>query len=134
MFCCFSGYCTIYCDVCVCKSKFSVCVCVCKPNVLPKTRHFNLSQKLTISPKNHSPLPSLQVAERKADLYLHTTDIKKWDICAGDAVLRTLGGHMTTMTGEDIDYGLGGDPKNMDGILATATESEHAQYLERLKF
>ena len=76
---------------------------------------------------------SPQVAERKADLYLHTTAIKKWDICAGDAVLRTLGGKMTSRTGADVDYSLNGDPKNYDGIIATVTETEHAKYLKRLK-
>lgn len=76
---------------------------------------------------------SLQVAERKADLYLHTTAIKKWDICAGNAVLNTLGGKMTTRRGERIDYSLDGDPKNSDGIIATATEKEHADYLSKLR-
>ena len=77
--------------------------------------------------------PIFQVAECKADLYLHTTAIKKWDLCAGDAVLRTLGGKMTSRTGAEIDYSLNGDPKNYDGIIATATETQHAEYLERLK-
>ena len=74
-----------------------------------------------------------QVAERRADLYLHTTAIKKWDICAGNAVLNTLGGKMTTRRGEKIDYSLDGDPKNSDGIIATATENEHMDYLSKLK-
>ena len=74
-----------------------------------------------------------QVAERKADLYLHTTAIKKWDICAGDAVLRTLGGKMTTRRGREINYGLHGDPKNSDGIVAVGTEDQHAQFLEKLR-
>ena len=80
-----------------------------------------------------SPCPGLQVAQRRADLYLHTTAIKKWDICAGNAVLNTLGGRMTTRRGDHIDYSLEGNPKNSDGIVATATETEHADYLNRLR-
>ena len=78
-------------------------------------------------------LSFFQVAERKADLYLHTTAIKKWDICAGDAVLRTLGGKMTSRRGAEIDYSLEGDPKNSDGLIAAVTESEHTEYLEKLR-
>lgn len=50
---------------------------------------------------------TLAVAEKNADLYFHTTAIKKWDICAGDAVLSTIGGRMTTRRGKGIDYSLG---------------------------
>lgn len=75
---------------------------------------------------------ALAVAEKYADLYLHTTAIKKWDICAGDAVLRTIGGKMTTGKGKELDYSLGGDPKNSDGIVAAFTEEEHGEYLAKL--
>ena len=40
---------------------------------------------------------------------------------------------MTSRTGAEIDYSLNGDPKNYDGIIATATETQHAKYLEWLK-
>ena len=76
---------------------------------------------------------TLAVAEKNADLYFHTTAIKKWDICAGDALLSTIGGRMTTRRGKKIDYSLEGDPKNSDGIVAAVTEKQHLEYLERLK-
>ena len=89
------------------------------------------------SPFSHSAILSFshahQVVERKVDLYLHTTAIKKWDICAGDAILRTVGGKMTTRKGKEIDYSLEGDPKNSDGIIAAFTEVKHEEYLNKLK-
>ena len=48
------------------------------------------------------------------------TPIKKWDLCAPDAVLRAHHGTMTTLTNQTISY----DPQNKnmlitDGLLAT---------------
>lgn len=68
---------------------------------------------------------SIQVATGNASAYIHTTQIKKWDICAGDAVLRALGGKMTTLTGEDITYGADSDFINKRGLLATLTGHEN---------
>lgn len=80
-----------------------------------------------------SGFKALSVAERANDLYLHTTAIKKWDICAGNAVLNTLHGRMTTIKGDEIDYGFDGDPKNTDGIVAAYTTTNHQEYLKRLQ-
>ena len=50
--------------------------------------------------------------------YLHKTKIKKWDICAGDALLRAGGGMMTDWDGRDFEYGADSDPLNDKGVLA----------------
>ena len=42
----------------------------------------------------------------------------KFPSCAGDAILRTLGGKQTKLNGEDIDYDHHGDPKNEGGLVA----------------
>ena len=69
------------------------------------------------------------------DAYVHVTLIKKWDICAGDALLRSLGGRLTTLKGQDVDYGSdgpdGAQEKNEGGVLATM--HDHAAYVELLK-
>ncbi|XP_020837252.1 inositol monophosphatase 3-like [Phascolarctos cinereus] len=64
-------------------------------------------------------LLNLNKAEQpdQADAYLHITFIKKWDICAGNAVLSALGGHMTTLDGKDIDYL--DSPGNKEGLIAS---------------
>lgn len=65
----------------------------------------------------------------EADIYVHTTFIKKWDICAGAALLTELGGHMTTLKGENIDYS--GTPVNEGGLVASIG-IDHKALLERL--
>ncbi|XP_062260213.1 inositol monophosphatase 3 [Platichthys flesus] len=65
----------------------------------------------------------------QADVYVHITFIKKWDICAGAAVLKALGGHMTTLTGEDIDYS--GEALNKGGLVASVGV-DHKAVLEKL--
>ncbi len=40
------------------------------------------------------------------DAYVHVTLIKKWDICAGDAILRALGGQLTDLSGKTVYFSL----------------------------
>ena len=67
------------------------------------------------------------------DVYVHVTLIKKWDICAGDAILRTLGsGKLTTLKGEDVDYsGRPAHEKNEGGVIAAM--HDHAAFVNLLK-
>lgn len=67
--------------------------------------------------------------QEKADVYIHVTYIKKWDICAGNAVLKALGGHMTTLAGEEITY-MGSDG-NEDGLIASI-RMNHQTLVEKL--
>ena len=76
---------------------------------------------------------SLQVAQRKADLYFHTKPINKWSTCAGNALLSALGGEMTTRKGNLIDYSLQSESTINDGLIATLSEEKHKQYLNKLK-
>ncbi|KAH8235949.1 hypothetical protein KR032_011184 [Drosophila birchii] len=72
----------------------------------------------------------LQVVANNATAYLHTSKIKKWDICAGDAILHALGGTMTTLTDQLINYGPDESPVNTEGLLATL--ERHDDYMEKL--
>ncbi len=75
----------------------------------------------------------LQVVKGEADLYLHTTRIKKWDICAGNAVLNAVGGRMSTLRGQEIDYSFGGSPQNEDGIVAAKPEGVQETFVQQLQ-
>lgn len=73
----------------------------------------------------------LEVVSGRADAYLHSSLIKKWDICAGDALLRALGGRMSALDGSDLRYGPRDDPKAKGGLLATL--HGHAAHLGALR-
>uniref|UniRef100_A0A8D2JKF5 inositol-phosphate phosphatase n=2 Tax=Varanus komodoensis TaxID=61221 RepID=A0A8D2JKF5_VARKO len=67
--------------------------------------------------------------QEKADVYIHVTYIKKWDICAGNAVLDALGGRMTTLAGEEINYT--GSDGNEGGLIASININ-HRALVEKL--
>lgn len=73
----------------------------------------------------------LQVVFNNATTYLHKTAIKKWDLCAGNAILNSLGGHMTDFQGNEINYVDDKNYKHEAGIIATI--SNHDSYLEKLQ-
>lgn len=64
------------------------------------------------------------------DVYIHATAIKKWDLCAGNAIIKSINGKMTTLKGESIDYSTNGNVKVLDGILVT--RYDHGYYLSKL--
>ncbi|CAH2285262.1 inositol monophosphatase 3 [Pelobates cultripes] len=80
----------------------------------------NKTEIISAGGSGYKVLSLLDVKEEKqehADVYIHVTFIKKWDICAGNAILNALGGHMTTLKGEEIIYT--GSDGNEGGILAS---------------
>ena len=60
----------------------------------------------------------LEVIADRADVYLHVTAIKKWDLCAGHAILSGVAGTMSTLNGESLDYSADTNPKNIKGTQA----------------
>ena len=53
----------------------------------------------------HSGYKAWALFDGTAEAYVHTTLIKKWDICPGDAFMRSYGGKMTRLNGDEIKYG-----------------------------
>lgn len=104
--------------------------------VLENTTHFllsDLSNDLnSLSLLGYKVLALLDVpdmTQEKADLYIHVTYIKKWDICAGNAILKALGGHMTTLNGEEISY-TGSD--GIEGGLLASIRMNHQALVRKL--
>lgn len=72
----------------------------------------------------------LQVVFDNATAYIHQTRIKKWDICAGNAILEALGGQMTTLKGKGISYASTDPAVNDEGVLATL--KDHKYYVKKI--
>ncbi|KAK3591164.1 hypothetical protein CHS0354_029013 [Potamilus streckersoni] len=89
-----------------------------------------LGEKAEITAAGGAGYKTLEVITGNSDAYVHITLIKKWDICAGNAIISSLDGKMTTLKGEPIDYSFDSNPKNEDGLLTTLYN--HDFYLKRL--
>lgn len=64
----------------------------------------------------------LELVRGSADLYLHTTSIKKWDVCAGDAIIRSMGfnGLILDLTeGRPLVYATDKNSVHRGGFLAS---------------
>lgn len=70
------------------------------------------------------------VANGTYDVYFHATAIKKWDLCAGDAIIKAASGRMTTAKGSSVDYGQDGPVKVTDGLLVAL--HDHDYYLSKM--
>ncbi|KAF8367534.1 gpap-1 [Pristionchus pacificus] len=63
---------------------------------------------------------TLRLVNATAELYIHETAIKKWDTCAGDAIVRALGGAMLDMDGSPLKYGPSTSVVNKRGLVVSA--------------
>lgn len=85
-----------------------------------------------IIPAAGSGYKTVQVLEEYADYYLHITAIKKWDVCASDALLRSHHGTISTLTNRTINYDHQSEQMLIeDGLLATYKRN-HQQILNLL--
>ncbi|VDK48858.1 unnamed protein product [Anisakis simplex] len=58
----------------------------------------------TVEPVGGSGYKTLRIINGTAQIYLHRTAIKKWDICAGNALVNAINGSMIDLNGDSIDY------------------------------
>ncbi|KAK6178760.1 hypothetical protein SNE40_011272 [Patella caerulea] len=102
------------------------------PGQIEGVVHESLGTDATVTPAGGAGYKTLEVIRGHADAYIHVTAIKKWDICAGNALLSALDGKMTTINGRNIiDYSPNGSPINSEGLLATM--NNHNDYLDKLE-
>ena len=60
--------------------------------------------------------------------------MQKWDICAGEALITAVGGRMTTLSGDLVDYsyGLTKAKHVVDGKLVVALKNKHEDFRRKL--
>ena len=75
---------------------------------------------------------TVHLLEEYSDYYLHLTPIKKWDVCAPDALLRSHHGIFTDLNNRTISYDHHSNQMVIkDGLLATYKRN-HNQILSHL--
>ena len=74
----------------------------------------------------------MSLINESADLYLHTTKIKKWDICAPNAILNNLGGKLTDRRGNLVNYE-NKEHVSVDGLIATLTMNNYDYFFNIFK-
>ncbi|XP_059469491.1 putative inositol monophosphatase 3 [Neocloeon triangulifer] len=87
-------------------------------------------KKAKVIPAAGAGYKVMEVVKGNADIYLHSTIIKKWDVCAGNAILHSLSGSMTDLKGNKLDYSSEEQAVNKDGILAVLTDAD--LFLEKI--
>lgn len=88
-------------------------------------------EEIKVIPAGGAGFKVISVVAGQVDIYLHTTKIKKWDICAGNAILDTLKGKMTSLKGEEITYDKDNSVVLKHGLLASL--KDHDVYLKELR-
>lgn len=74
----------------------------------------------------------LLLIEKKAHAYVFASvGCKKWDTCAPEAILVSLGGSLTDIHGNPIPYHANVEHKNTGGVLATV--ENHEWYVNKIK-
>lgn len=89
-----------------------------------------LGHSTKVIPAGGAGYKVLEVSAGRADAYVHSTRIKKWDICAGHAILDALGGQLSGLAGEKIEYDADGSMVNEFGVLAAFN---HRYFVEQFK-
>lgn len=92
-----------------------------------------LGNQISITPAGGAGYKTLNLLSGESDIYLHMTAIKKWDLCAADALLKQAGGEMSTLQGAMIDYSYDLTYANNKGLLASINRSRHMQILKHLE-
>lgn len=105
--------------------------------------HSRTSEKLELGLKNLNPsvilriggtgYKSLLIAQGKADIFFSPipSGTRKWDTCAAEAVIKSLGGDLTDINGKRISYNREEPVENKYGVLATRLR-DHQEIVEKL--
>uniref|UniRef100_A0AC35G2U3 Uncharacterized protein n=1 Tax=Panagrolaimus sp. PS1159 TaxID=55785 RepID=A0AC35G2U3_9BILA len=88
-----------------------------------------LKGQYTVEPAGGSGYKTLRLINSTAEYYIHSTAIKKWDLCAGDAIIRAAGGALIDLEGESIDYNSKLPVLNKKGLFM-ARKNVYSSFME----
>lgn len=92
-----------------------------------------LGENIQVTQAGGAGYKTLQVVSGASSAYVHKSIIKKWDICAPHAIIESLNGKMTTLTGGSISYSAEDAVVNSGGLIAATSNELHALLVEKLK-
>lgn len=73
------------------------------------------------------------ILEGEAHAYVFATPgCKKWDTAAPEAIVHAMGGKLTDIHGDRLQYHKEVEYRNLAGVLATKHEKDHAWYKDRI--
>ena len=76
---------------------------------------------------------TMMVVEGKVDAYVFPSlGTKKWDSCAGDALVRAVGGLMTDVRGELLRYDSWEEYRNRMGLVVSMHRNTHQMIIEKI--
>lgn len=91
------------------------------------------NNSVVIRPAGGSGYKTIELLSGKTDAYVHITHIKKWDICAPYAILKSLNqGNLTDLEGNNIDFGDPNDKVVMKGLIASMNNTMHDRLIKDL--
>lgn len=85
---------------------------------------------MRVEPAGGAGYKTLRVLNGTARLYLHTTRIKRWDVCAPSAIIAAVKGHATDLYGADLNFDEEKGPEMNQGLLIT--KQDHFTFLGKL--
>ena len=74
------------------------------------------------------------VIKGEADMMAYVgSATSKWDSCAGEAIIRAMGGNFTTPLGNEINYDPNESLSNNEGIFCSFDKEMHNKSVEFIK-
>ncbi|CAH8624598.1 unnamed protein product [Heterobilharzia americana] len=69
-----------------------------------------------------------------ADLYVHPSSSRRWDVCAAQAVLEATGGRLTGLDGSLLEYGSKFDPgiPSKVGLFGAADHKSYEMWIDKM--
>lgn len=79
----------------------------------------SLGEDVTVVPAGGAGYKAVSLFDGVAEAYIHTTLIKKWDLCPGHAILKAYKGNMSHLDGTEINYKYDSDTKSEGGMVSS---------------